>query len=162
MKVYKLKHKEYDGDLVFGLPYPYNESPGEIYINELFKNMKPWNHCVPYYKNSHFAFVSINALCTFLFGYFGKSDLTEEILSDIEDKFYVQTFNLTVWSDGLSKFLCTYFDDEIETIEDTREQQYDMKTVEGFTYKYIVQDPVAEDDISMCKERYYKNVKTFY
>ena len=35
MKVYKLKHKEYDGDLVFGLPYPYNESPGEIYINNL-------------------------------------------------------------------------------------------------------------------------------
>ena len=159
MKVYKLKHKEYDGELVFGLPYPYNESPGEIYINELFKNMKPWNQCVPYYRNSHFAFVSIDALCTFLFDTLPMSD--EDTLLDLEDKFYVESFDLTVWSDGLSNFLCTYFDDEIETA--TEEQQYDMKTVKNsFEYKYVTQDPVANDDISLCKERYYKNVKTFY
>ena len=161
MKVYKLKLKKYDGDLVFGLPYPYNESPGEKYINELFKNMKPWNHCVPYYRNSHFAFVSIDALCTFLFNKF-NAKLSEEILQDSEDKFYVQSFNITVWSNGLSKFYCTYFDDEVETAEDIEEQRYDMKTVKGFTYKYIIQDPVYDDDISLCKEQYYKNVKTFY
>lgn len=161
MRVCKLKHKKYDGDLVFGLPYPYNESPGEKYINELFKNMKPWNQCVPYYRNSHFAFVSIDALCTFLFNKF-NAKLSEEILQDIEDKFYVQSFDLTVWSNGLSKFYCTYFDDEVETAEDIEEQRYDMKTVKRFTYKYIIQDPVSDDDISLCKEQYYKNVKTFY
>lgn len=161
MRVFKLKHKKYTGDLVFGLPSPYNESPGEKYINELFSNMKPWNHCIPYYKNSHFAFTSINALCTFLFDKF-DANIPEDVLTDIDNKFYVQSFDLTVWSSGLSKFLCTYFDDEVESTEDIEEQRYDIKTVKGFTYKYIKQDPVYEGDIASCKEQYYKNVKTFY
>ena len=113
MKVFRLRHKQYKGDVVFGLPPTYNESPGEKYINELFSNMKPWNHCIPYYKNSHFAFISINALCTFLFDKF-DTNISEDVLKDIEDKFYVQSFDLTVWSSGFSKFLCTYFDDEVE------------------------------------------------
>ena len=61
----------------------------------------------------------------------------------------------------MSKFLCTYFDDEVESTED-EEQRYDIKTIKGFTYKYIKQDPVYDGDIALCKDHYYKNVKTFY
>ena len=158
MKVYKLKHKEYNGELVFGLPYPYNESPGEIYVNELLKNMKPWNHCVPYYRNSHFAFVSLNAVLSFLF--ISSIELTIDIYNDLNDKFYVESFDLSVWSDGLSKYLCTYFDDEIN--EDTNKQKYNIEELNSFNRNYVTQDPIADADISLCKERYYKNVKTFY
>ena len=57
MKVYRLVHKDYNGEVVFGLPFPYNNSDGEKKINLLFSKMKPWKHCIPYYKDSKFAFV---------------------------------------------------------------------------------------------------------
>ena len=67
MKVYRLVHKDYNGEVVFGLPFPYNNSDGEKKINLLFSKMKPWKHCIPYYKDSKFAFVSLNAINSFLF-----------------------------------------------------------------------------------------------
>ena len=55
-----------------------------------------------------------------LFSNFKKEELMQLYLYptipniDICDNYFVESFEITTWSSGLSKFLCTYFDDEVE------------------------------------------------
>ena len=156
MRVYRLRHKQYKGDVVFGMPPTYCKKIGEKKINELFSNMKPWKHAIPYYKKSKFAFISADALVTFLFS---TNTLTSEEYKDICDNYFVESFELTTWSTGLSKFLCTYFDDEVE--QDTL-NNYTIDEVRNWTVKFIYQDLVPKEDIKFIKESYYKTVKTYY
>lgn len=156
MRVYRLRHKQYKGDVVFGIPPTYCKKIGEKKINELFSNMKPWKHAIPYYKKSKFAFISADALVTFLFS---TNTLTSEEYKDICDNYFVESFELTTWSSGLSKFLCTYFDDEVE--QDTL-NNYTIDEVKNWTVKFIYQDLVPKEDIKFVKESYYKTVKTYY
>ena len=156
MKVYRLRHKQYKGDVVFGMPPTYCKKIGEKKINELFSNMKPWKHAIPYYKKSKFAFISADALVTFLFS---TNTLTSEEYKDICDNYFVESFEITTWSSGLSKFLCTYFDDEIK--QDTL-NNYTIDEVRNWTVKFIYQDLVPKEDIKFVKESYYKTVKTYY
>lgn len=156
MRVYRLRHKQYKGDVVFGMPPTYCKKIGEKKINELFSNMKPWKHAIPYYKKSKFAFISADALVTFLFS---TNALTSEEYKDICDNYFVESFELTTWSAGLSKFLCTYFDDEVE--QDTL-NNYTIDEVKNWTVKFIYQDLVPKEDIKFVKESYYKTVKTYY
>lgn len=157
MRVYRLRHKQYKGDVVFGMPPTYCKKIGEKKVNSLFSEMKPWKHAIPYYKNSKFAFVSFDALVTFL--YWNSKITDEEELNSICDNYFVESFEVTTWSSGLSKFLCTFFDNEIE--QDTLEV-LDLKTVLGWTIKVIHQDAVPKESIKHCKESYYKTVKTYY
>lgn len=156
MKVYKLVHKNYNGEVVFGLPFPYNESLSEKKIISLFSDMKPWTHVIPYYMKSKFAFVSSDALLTFIMY---LANFTSKEYEDFLDKFEVESFDLNTWSSGLSKFLCTYFDDEIEegSIENVN-----IEDLRNWAFKVIYQDPVPEYDIDFCKDSFYKKVKTFY
>lgn len=156
MRVYRLRHKQYKGDIVFGMPPTYCKKIGEKKINELFSNMKPWKHAIPYYKKSKFAFISADALVTFLFS---TNTLTSEEYKDICDNYFVESFEITTWSSGLSKFLCTYFDDEVE--QDTL-NNYTIDEVRNWTVKFIYQDLVPKEDIKFVKESYYKTVKTYY
>ena len=156
MRVYRLRHKQYKGDVVFGMPPTYCKKIGEKKINELFSNMKPWKHAIPYYKKSKFAFISADALVTFLFS---TNTLTSEEYKDICDNYFVESFELTTWSSGLSKFLCTYFDDEVE--QDTL-NNYTIDEVRNRKVKFIYQDLVPKEDIKFVKESYYKTVKTYY
>lgn len=156
MRVYRLRHKQYKGDVVFGMPPTYCKKIGEKKINELFSNMKPWKHAIPYYKKSKFAFISADALVTFLFS---TNTLTSEEYKDICDNYFVESFEITTWSSGLSKFLCTYFDDEVE--QDTL-NNYTIDEVRNWTVKFIYQDLVPKEDIKFVKESYYKTVKTYY
>jgi predicted glycosyl hydrolase (DUF1957 family) len=156
MRVYRLRHKQYKGDVVFGMPPTYCKKLGEKKINEMFSNMKPWKHAIPYYNKSKFAFLSSNALITFMLWI---EKLNEEEYNSICDNYFVESFEVTTWSSGLSKLLCTYFDDEVEP--DTLET-YDLKTVLEWTAKVIYQDPVPKESIKYCKESYYKTVKTYY
>ena len=156
MRVYRLRHKQYKGDVVFGMPPTYCKKIGEKKINELFSNMKPWKHAIPYYKKSKFAFISADALVTFLFS---TNTLTSEEYKDICDNYFVESFEVTTWSSGLSKFLCTYFDDEVE--QDTL-NNYTIDEVKNWTVKFIYQDLVPKEDIKFVKESYYKTVKTYY
>ena len=156
MRVYRLRHKQYKGDVVFGMPPTYCKKIGEKKINELFSNMKPWKHAIPYYKKSKFAFISADALVTFLFS---RNTLTSEEYTDICDNYFVESFEVTTWSSGLSKFLCTYFDDEVE--QDTL-NNYTIDEVRNWTVKFIYQDLVPKEDIKFVKESYYKTVKTYY
>ena len=156
MRVYRLRHKQYKGDVVFGMPPTYCKKIGEKKINELFSNMKPWKHAIPYYKKSKFAFISADALVTFLFS---RNTLTSEEYKDICDNYFVESFEVTTWSSGLSKFLCTYFDDEVE--QDTL-NNYTIDELRNWTVKFIYQDLVPKEDIKFVKESYYKTVKTYY
>ena len=156
MRVYRLRHKQYKGDVVFGMPPTYCKKIGEKKINELFSNMKPWKHAIPYYKKSKFAFISADALVTFLFS---RNTLTSEEYKDICDNYFVESFEVTTWSSGLSKFLCTYFDDEVE--QDTL-NNYTIDEVRNWTVKFIYQDLVPKEEIKLVKESYYKTVKTYY
>ena len=156
MRVYRLRHKQYKRDVVFGMPPTYCKKIGEKKINELFSNMKPWKHAIPYYKKSKFAFISADALVTFLFS---TNTLTSEEYKDICDNYFVESFEVTTWSSGLSKFLCTYFDDEVE--QDTL-NNYTIDEVRNWTVKFIYQDLVPKEDIKFVKESYYKTVKTYY
>lgn len=156
MRVYRLRHKQYKGDVVFGMPPTYCKKIGEKKINELFSNMKPWKHAIPYYKKSKFAFISTDALVTFLFS---TNTLTPEEYKDICDNYFVESFEITTWSSGLSKFLCTYFDDEVE--QDTL-NNYTIDEVRNWTVKFIYQDLVPKEDIKLVKDSYYKTIKTYY
>lgn len=156
MKVYRLRHKQYKGDVVFGMPPTYCKKIGEKKINELFSNMKPWKHAIPYYKKSKFAFISTDALATFLFS---TSELTSEEYKDICDNYFIESFELMTWSSGLSKFLCTYFDDEVES---NTLNNYTIDEVRNWTVKFIYQDLIPKEDIKFVKESYYKTVKTYY
>ena len=158
MKVYRLRHKDYNGEIVFGLPFPYNQLDGEKKMNLLFSKMKPWKHCIQYYKNSKFAFISVDALVSFLYW---NGNLTEQETNDIENNFYIEVFEVSSRCTGLSKFLCTYFEDEIDNTEFPIEK-ISLKDLRGYTIKYVIQDPVPEDDIKFIRDKYYKNIKTYY
>ena len=157
MRVYRLRHKQYKGDVVLGMPPTYCKKAGEIKINEMFSDMKPWKHAIPYWVKSKFAFVSSDALMTFLFGNF--DDYIGDEFNSICNNYYIESFELTTWSAGLSKFLCTYFDDEIE--EDTLET-YTIDNIKNWDYKYIFQDSVPKEEIQFIKNSYYLKVKTYY
>lgn len=157
MKVYRLIHKDYKGEVVFGLPFPYNQLDGEKKINYLFSKMKPWKHCIPYYEGDKFGFTSINALVSFLYW---DGNLTEQECKDIENNFYVELYEVSSRCSGLSKFLCTFCEDEIDTAELI--EKLNLKELSGYTIKYIKQDPVPIDDIKIVKEKYYKDIKTYY
>ena len=118
--------------------------------------MKQWKHAIPYYKKSKFAFVSAGALNSFLFL---SNTLTSEEYKVICDNYFVESFEITTWSSGLSKFLCTYFDDEVE--QDTL-NNYTIDEVRNWTIKFIYQDLVPKEDIKFVKESYYKTIKTYY
>ena len=93
MRVYRLRHKQYKGDVVFGMPPTYCKKIGEKKINELFSNMKPWKHAIPYYKKSKFAFISADALVTFLFLDSIKQYNNEQKFMQISRKIKENIFN---------------------------------------------------------------------
>jgi len=157
MRVYRLRHKQYKGDVVFGLPFPYNQLDGEKRINKLFSKMKPWKHCIPYYKNSKFAFVSLSAINTFLL--YNKVDLTPQEFKDINDNFIIESFEISVYSSGFSKFLCNYLD---EDVVDMTYKKYKLKDISSLTFDFIKQPPVPQEDIKMSRLTYYNKIKTYY
>jgi len=159
MKVYKIVNNDFDGEPVFGLPYPFNETNGEKKLNQLFGTIKPWTHCIPYYKKSKFAFISKNALLTFLFGNKNIELTYEDIKELMLAGWKVISFELNTWSDGLSKFMCTYFNDEIA---DSEIETYTFDELFNIKYDKVTQDNVPKSDIRDIKEKYYNDVKTYY
>ena len=87
--------------------------------------------------------------------------LLEYRKNDIESNFYEEYFKVSSSCPGLSKFLCSYREDEIDTTEFPIEK-LSLKELSGYTIKYIKQDPVPANDIKLIKEKYYQNIKTYY
>ena len=79
--------------------------------------------------------------------------------NSICENYFVESFEINTWSAGLSKYLCTYFDDEVE--EGTLEN-HTIDEVRNWTVKFVYQDAVPKEDIKFVKETYYKGVKTYY
>ena len=154
MKIFRLTRKDYDGEVVFGIPSEIC-TDSDKKINSYLTKYRPYDHCIPYYKKAKFGFLSLNALCTFLFAN-NENEFTEEELKEVNNNYVVQTYELDTWSKGLSKFMCTYFDDEVlEGPIDT----YSINDLMGYTFKFIYQTNVPKEDIALVKEQYYSKVK---
>ena len=156
MRVYKLIRKDYNKDVIFGLPYPFNTTSGEQKLNKLLSKIKPWKYCIPFYNGDEFAFISSDALLSFLQL---DSNLTEEELNDISNNLYIKSFEVSTWCSGLSKILCSYSPDDIK---EGTEKEYQIKDIIGWEFKFIYQDKVPSEDVQMTKERFYNNIQTFY
>ena len=90
---------------------------------------------------------------------FLSNTLTSEEYNSICDNFYIEELEINTWSTGLSKLLCTYFDDEVE--EGTLVNRT-IDEVKNWTVTFVYQDAVPKEDIKFVKETYYKGVKTYY
>ena len=157
MKIFRITRKNYDGEVMFGIPEEICND-GDRKINSYLSEICPYTQCVPYYNNAKFGFISMNALCTFLFGR-KKNLLSDEELDEINENYIVKTYEIDTWTRGLSKFMCTYFDDEI--VEGPLDS-YAIKELNSQTFKYIFQTDVPKEDIEMSKEQFYSNVKFHY
>lgn len=161
MRAYKIVNSDYPNEIVFGMPYPFNQTNGEKKLIQLFSNMKPWTQCVPYFKNSKFAFVSKDALMSFLFN--NKNvNLTYDDIKELDlAGWKIKSFELTTWSAGLSNFMCTYFDDEI--VDNSFETYtFDELYNNCNNYNKVYQNNVPKFAINDIKNKYYNNIKTYY
>lgn len=157
MKTYRLQNGTV-GEIMFGVDNFTNDET----LNKLNKGLskiKPYTHCVPYYPKAKFSFISLNAFKYFLFG-ICKFD--EEDIKHLQTLgFCVYELDLGVYSTGLSKLFCTYFDDEIVEF-----LKYDLDflfaNADSFKYRSINQPPVPKESIKEVKNQYYKDVKFKY
>lgn len=141
-------------DIIFGV-----EDNG----NELLKKMnnglsliKPWNQCIPGYKNAKYAFRNLDALCTFLFTLCKYKN--EEIKKLEEQGWYVEHLNLSAYASGLSKIWTNYMDDEVNSSKKT--SICDYIDANYFVAPYKMQLPKKE--VYQCFSKYYSNIKTHY
>ena len=157
MKTYQLKNDEID-EIIFGVNNFINTETLNKLNNGLSK-IKPYTHCVPYYPKSKFSFISLNAFKYFLF------DLCKFDIEDIKNLktlgFYINEIDLGVYSTGLSKIFCTFFDDEIVEL-----LKFDLElffaNADSLKYRKINQPPVSTESIKFCKNKYYKNIDFKY
>lgn len=154
MKTYRLENGNY-GEIMFGVDNFTNDEILQKLNNGLSK-IKPYTHCVPYYPKAKFSFVSLNALKYFLFG---LCKFSFEDLPKLESLgFKVFELDLGVYSTGLSKIFCTFFDDEIVEL-----LKFDLTQLfvdaDSIKYRNINQPPVPKENIKECKNQYYKDVK---
>ncbi len=154
MKTYRLENEMFD-EVMFGVDNFINNETLQK-LNKGLSRVKPYTHCVPYYPKAKFSFVSLNAFKYFLFGICKFS--FEDVQKLKELGFYVLELDLGVYSTGLSKLFCTFFDDEIvEQLKcDLTELFINADSIE---YRTINQPPVSKENIKDCKNAYYKNVK---
>ena len=154
MKTYRLENEMFD-EVMFGVDnFIDNETLRRL--NKGLSKIKPYTHCVPYYPKAKFSFVSLNAFKYFLFGICKFS--FEDVQKLKELGFYVLELDLGVYSTGLSKLFCTFFDDEI--VEQLKCDLTELFiNADSIKYRTINQPPVSKENIKDCKNAYYKNVK---
>ena len=144
-----------ENELIFGVDNSINNAT----LDKLKKGLariKPFEQVVPYYKNSKFAFISFNAFKYFLFG---LCDFSYEDLIELERLGYkVIDEDLSCYSRGLSKLICTYFDDEVVELK-TELLSKLFENADSMKYDTIYQPILPKEIIKECKDQFYKNVK---
>jgi len=154
MKTYRLENEMFD-EIMFGVDNFINDETLQR-LNTGLSKIKPYTHCVPYYNKAKFSFVSLDALKYFLFGICKFS--FEDVQKLKQLGFYVLELDLGVYSTGLSKIFCTFFDDEI--VEQLKCDLTELFTnADSIKYNEINQPYVPKESIKHCKNAYYKNVK---
>lgn len=142
-------------EVMFGIDS--NNKQSTVKLKKGLNDMRPYNECVSHYKNDKFAFLSLNAFKNFLFN---KCKLTLEDINELaEEGYYVTIQDLRVYIRGLSKYICSYFDDEV--VEPVKEVQLTdlFDNADSMVYEEIFSDPIPKEFIKECKDQYYRNVK---
>lgn len=154
MQAYRLVN-ETENDIIFGVDNLNNN----VTLEKLAKgisNTRPYNQAIPYYKNSKFAFTSFNAFKYFLFDI---CRLNHDDLLELERLGYkVQNEDLGCYSKGLSKILCTYFDDEVVELKMELLSEL-FENADSMKYNGIAQPILPKEITKSCKAKFYKNVK---
>lgn len=142
-------------EIIFGVDNLINNASLEK-LRKGINKIRPYNHAVPHYKNDKFAFISLNAFKYFLFGIceLNYSDILE--LEKLGFKVTIQ--ELIVYSKGLSKLFCTYFDDEVVELKEVLLSEL-FENADSCDYENINQPNISKELIKHCKDQYYKNVK---
>lgn len=155
MRAFRLICDTEDNDIIFGIDNFSNNAVLKKLNNGLSK-IRPYEQLVPFYKNSKFAFSSLESFKFFLFHLckFSFFDLIE--LEDLGFAFIDE--DLEGYAKGLSKILCTYFDDEVNNFK--KESLTDFfATADSREYEIIKIGPYPKEDIKACKAQFYQNVK---
>lgn len=154
MQAYRLVDVS-ENELIFGVDNLINNASLEKLAKGVAK-IRPYNQAVPYYKNTKFAFISFNAFKYFLFE---VCQLTYDDLIELEKLGYkVINEELECYSRGLSKILCTHFDNEIVELKtELLSELFD--NADSMKYDTIYQPILPKEIIKECKDQFYKNVK---
>ena len=143
-----------ENELIFGVDNSINNAT----LGKLKKGLariKPFEQVVPYYKNSKFAFISFNAFKYFLFG---LCDFSYEDLIELERLGYkVIDEDLSCYSRGLSKLICTYFDDEVVELK-TELLSKLFENADLKDYKVVTLDVGPDKFIKECRNQFYRSV----
>jgi len=155
MEAYRLIDVNPNDEIIFGIDNLSNSGVIKK-INSGLKTVRPWNHCVPYYEKSRFAFNSLNCFKYFLFG------ICKLTYADIEalDKlgYRVQKLDLEIYSKGLSKLYCTYFDDEIVELNEISLLEL-FNDADSISFRRVNTPECPPESVKYTKERFYANVK---
>lgn len=146
--------KSLSDEFMFGVDNP-NSSQAVMKLNMGLSSYKPWNFCIPYYKNAHFAFIGIDELKYFLIR---MCNLTYDDIVELGIEGYrIYELKLSTYSCGLSKLLATYFDDEIDEYKNGEDGQSisNFFTEKNYVCNTMISQPVPyPDEIKMAKEEY--------
>lgn len=143
-------------EIIFGLNNENNLASIEK-LNNGTRNLRPYKYLVPFYKNAKFSFNSFNCLKFFLFN---VCNLNQQDLEELDKLgFKVVKLDLCVYSKGLSKLFCTYFDDEV--VESFNPMLFTelFANADSMKYNYVNLTPASSEDSRQCKDHYYKTIK---
>lgn len=157
MKIIKLKLKDYDEDIHFGLPNEHKTSNVEKKLNRGLALVKPWLYCIPYYDDSSVAFLSKDAILTFLYDIceFEKEEIIE--LNNIG--YYIEYYKVSLVDTGFSKIICTFKMDEVK---DGPKQDSILKYARKQNFKHLsfFENVINTKDSNRIKNTYYNNIKS--
>lgn len=159
MKLFKLTLSNYDKDLHFGLPKELVHNSYDTKINLGLSKIKPWLYGIPYYNDSKIAFVSKDALFTFLFNI---CEFTKDDIDELENLgYYIEQINTPIIDTGFSKIICSYKEDEMENSPSKLSLKNISKNIDYHFVPFFA-NVLESKDVQRIKSKYYKNVKTFF
>lgn len=157
MKIIKLKLKNYDYDLHFGLPEDHKELECEKKLHYGFTKIKPWLYCIPYYEDSSVAFVSKDAILTFLYD---VCKLTKEEIKELNEiGYYLEYYKTPIVDTGFSKLICTFKLDEINKGPET-DSIKKLARKQAYNELDFIANIYNTKESNRVKNLYYNKVKS--
>lgn len=154
MRAYTLTDNSGD-DIIFGVDNITRNTTLEK-LNKGLAKIRPYNELVPFYKDSKFAFMGLNAFKYFLFKLceFTYMDIIElEILGyEIIEEEIICVCN------GMSRILCTHLDDEIVELKKESLTEF-FANADSREYEIVPQPQHSPGDIKDCKAQFYSKIK---
>ena len=148
---YRIINKQnLDWDFIFGIDNIDDNMLIRKFNNGVAK-IRPYNQCVPYYKGMTFSITSLNGLKYFLYGICNFSP--DELKEFLDLGYDIIKEDLEVYSKGLSKLLCTKYNDEVNSTA-----QFNLKSIINNNEYIDIDTPYcSNEDINFCQAQYYTN-----